>query len=186
MNAFAGWHHLRLVRELDRGETEHPRSSSQAVAKIYKYLQSLATNTRANFAEFSRGARRLLPAWWSRGNSKSRSSLRSRYSGKARVAGDFQRDHSKKNCTEEFSPTRFIGTALPKISGFRTVSQEQKNQKRTGVSNLLCSTNEPMRNAGPVRVFEALNRTQRTRRHRTPNRAKGSEGLIDAIYGYRR
>jgi hypothetical protein len=35
----------------------------------------------------------------------------------------------KKNRTEEFSPTRFIGTALPKISAFRTVSQEQKTQK---------------------------------------------------------
>jgi len=32
VNAFAGWHHLRLVRALDHGETEHPRSSIQAVA----------------------------------------------------------------------------------------------------------------------------------------------------------
>jgi|SRR5580704_8323627 uncharacterized protein (DUF302 family)/uncharacterized membrane protein YidH (DUF202 family) len=32
MNAFAGWHHLRLVQELDRGETEHSRASLQAVA----------------------------------------------------------------------------------------------------------------------------------------------------------
>jgi uncharacterized protein (DUF302 family) len=32
VNGFAGWHHLRLVRELDRGETEHSRPSRQAVA----------------------------------------------------------------------------------------------------------------------------------------------------------
>jgi uncharacterized protein (DUF302 family)/uncharacterized membrane protein YidH (DUF202 family) len=32
VNVFAGWHHLRLVRELDRGETEHSRPSTQAVA----------------------------------------------------------------------------------------------------------------------------------------------------------
>jgi uncharacterized protein (DUF302 family)/uncharacterized membrane protein YidH (DUF202 family) len=31
VNAFAGWHHLRLVGELDRGETEHSRPSTQAV-----------------------------------------------------------------------------------------------------------------------------------------------------------
>jgi hypothetical protein len=35
----------------------------------------------------------------------------------------------QKNRTEEFSPTRFIGTALPKVSEFRTVSQEQKTQR---------------------------------------------------------
>jgi uncharacterized protein (DUF302 family)/uncharacterized membrane protein YidH (DUF202 family) len=32
MNVFAGWHHLRLVRQLDRGRTEHSRPSTQAVA----------------------------------------------------------------------------------------------------------------------------------------------------------
>ncbi|MBF6571736.1 MAG: DUF202 domain-containing protein [Candidatus Binataceae bacterium] len=32
MNVFAGWHHLRLVRDLDLGETSHSRPSSQAVA----------------------------------------------------------------------------------------------------------------------------------------------------------
>ena len=32
MNVFAGWHHLRLIRELDLGETAHSRPSSQAVA----------------------------------------------------------------------------------------------------------------------------------------------------------
>jgi uncharacterized protein (DUF302 family)/uncharacterized membrane protein YidH (DUF202 family) len=32
MNAFAGWHHLQLVRELDRGETKHSHPSTQAVA----------------------------------------------------------------------------------------------------------------------------------------------------------
>jgi putative membrane protein len=32
VNAFAGWHHLRLVRDLDHGETEHSRPSIQAVA----------------------------------------------------------------------------------------------------------------------------------------------------------
>jgi uncharacterized protein (DUF302 family) len=32
VNIFAGWHHARLVRELDRGDTGHARSSTQAVA----------------------------------------------------------------------------------------------------------------------------------------------------------
>jgi uncharacterized protein (DUF302 family)/uncharacterized membrane protein YidH (DUF202 family) len=32
VNVFAGWHHLRLVRQLDRGETAHSRPSIQAVA----------------------------------------------------------------------------------------------------------------------------------------------------------
>jgi putative membrane protein len=32
VNVFAGWHHLRLVRELDVGETAHSRPSIQAVA----------------------------------------------------------------------------------------------------------------------------------------------------------
>ena len=32
VNVFAGWHHLRLVRELDLGETAHSRRSPQAVA----------------------------------------------------------------------------------------------------------------------------------------------------------
>lgn len=32
VNVFAGWHHMRLVRALDRGETSHAQSSLQAVA----------------------------------------------------------------------------------------------------------------------------------------------------------
>ena len=32
VNVFAGWHHMRLVRALDRGDTSHSRSSMQAVA----------------------------------------------------------------------------------------------------------------------------------------------------------
>lgn len=32
MNVFAGWHHLRLIGELDRGETSHSHASAQAVA----------------------------------------------------------------------------------------------------------------------------------------------------------
>jgi putative membrane protein len=32
VNAFAGWHHLRLVRDLDRGATSHSRPSKQVVA----------------------------------------------------------------------------------------------------------------------------------------------------------
>jgi putative membrane protein len=32
VNIFAGWHHLRLVRELDVGATFHSRASTQAVA----------------------------------------------------------------------------------------------------------------------------------------------------------
>jgi putative membrane protein len=32
VNVFAGWHHLRLVRELDRGQTEYSRPSTQVAA----------------------------------------------------------------------------------------------------------------------------------------------------------
>src|SRR5206468_11791508 len=32
VNVFAGWHHARLVRELDRGETTHSRPLTSAVA----------------------------------------------------------------------------------------------------------------------------------------------------------
>ena len=31
-NAFAGWHHIRLVKYLNRGETSRPHSSIQAIA----------------------------------------------------------------------------------------------------------------------------------------------------------
>jgi putative membrane protein len=32
VNVFAGWHHLQLIHELDRGQTDHSRSSTHAVA----------------------------------------------------------------------------------------------------------------------------------------------------------
>ncbi|SRR6266849_4731868 len=35
VNVFAGWHHARLVRELDRGEAAHSRPSIQAVALAF-------------------------------------------------------------------------------------------------------------------------------------------------------
>jgi uncharacterized protein (DUF302 family)/uncharacterized membrane protein YidH (DUF202 family) len=35
VNVFSGWQHARLVRELDRGETEHFRPSTQAVAVAF-------------------------------------------------------------------------------------------------------------------------------------------------------
>jgi putative membrane protein len=35
VNVFSGWHHLRLVRELDLGETAHSRPSTQAVAVAF-------------------------------------------------------------------------------------------------------------------------------------------------------
>jgi len=35
VNIFSGWHHLRLLRELDRGETEHSRPSTQAVVVAF-------------------------------------------------------------------------------------------------------------------------------------------------------
>jgi uncharacterized protein (DUF302 family)/uncharacterized membrane protein YidH (DUF202 family) len=35
MNAFAGWHHVRLVRTLDRGDTEHSRPSIQGAAVAF-------------------------------------------------------------------------------------------------------------------------------------------------------
>jgi len=44
VNALAGWHHLRLVRELDRGRTEHSRPQTQAVAiAFFLALLGLAT-----------------------------------------------------------------------------------------------------------------------------------------------
>jgi putative membrane protein len=35
VNLFAGWHHLRLVRDLDRGVLSHSRPSRQAVAVAF-------------------------------------------------------------------------------------------------------------------------------------------------------
>lgn len=35
VNIFSGWHHVRLVRELDRGETTHSRPYKQAVAVAF-------------------------------------------------------------------------------------------------------------------------------------------------------
>ncbi|MGB9257304.1 MAG: hypothetical protein WCC25_20880, partial [Candidatus Korobacteraceae bacterium] len=32
VNILAGWHHVRLIRALDRGDTEHSRPSIQPVA----------------------------------------------------------------------------------------------------------------------------------------------------------
>jgi len=57
LNVFAGWHHTRLVRELDRGETAHFRSATQAVAVAFFlavvglamviYLVSLRSSARS-------------------------------------------------------------------------------------------------------------------------------------------
>jgi uncharacterized protein (DUF302 family)/uncharacterized membrane protein YidH (DUF202 family) len=59
VNVFAGWHHARLVRELDRGETVHSRPLSQAVAIAFFlalvglamaiYLVSVRSSTRSQF-----------------------------------------------------------------------------------------------------------------------------------------
>jgi putative membrane protein len=56
VNAFAGWHHVRLVRELDRGETSHSHAAIQAVAIAFFlalvglamaiYLISIRVSTR--------------------------------------------------------------------------------------------------------------------------------------------
>lgn len=35
VNLLAGWHHLRLVHELDRGETSHSHSTAQAAAVAF-------------------------------------------------------------------------------------------------------------------------------------------------------
>ncbi len=35
VNVVAGWHHLRLIRQLDRGETNHPHAAAQAVAAAF-------------------------------------------------------------------------------------------------------------------------------------------------------
>jgi putative membrane protein len=35
VNVFAGWHHFHLVKELDRGETEHSHAAKQAVAVAF-------------------------------------------------------------------------------------------------------------------------------------------------------
>ena len=60
VNAFAGWHHLRLVRELDHGQTDHSRPSTQAVAIAFFlalvglamaiYLVSVRSSTHSQFA----------------------------------------------------------------------------------------------------------------------------------------
>ena len=60
VNVFAGWHHARLVRELDRGETTHSRSSTQAIAIAFFlalvglamaiYLVSVRSSTPSQFA----------------------------------------------------------------------------------------------------------------------------------------
>jgi uncharacterized protein (DUF302 family)/uncharacterized membrane protein YidH (DUF202 family) len=57
-NLFAGWHHLCLVRELDRGETTHSRASTQAAAIAFfvalvglamaVYLVSVRSSTRSH------------------------------------------------------------------------------------------------------------------------------------------
>jgi len=59
VNVFAGWHHLRLVRELDRGRTDHSRPSTQAVAIAFflalvglamtVYLVSVRSSTSSQF-----------------------------------------------------------------------------------------------------------------------------------------
>jgi putative membrane protein len=56
VNVYAGWHHVRLVRELDRGDTENSRRSLQPVAIAFFlalvglamaiYLLSVRTSTR--------------------------------------------------------------------------------------------------------------------------------------------
>jgi uncharacterized protein (DUF302 family)/uncharacterized membrane protein YidH (DUF202 family) len=61
MNVFAGWHHARLVRELDRGETVHSRPLSQTVAIAFFlalvglamaiYLVSVRSSIRSQFAD---------------------------------------------------------------------------------------------------------------------------------------
>ena len=60
VNVFAGWHHVRLVRELDRGETAFSRPSVQAVAIAFFlalvglamaiYLISVRSSTSSRFA----------------------------------------------------------------------------------------------------------------------------------------
>lgn len=35
VNVFAGWHHYRLIEELNRGETEHSHAANQAVAVAF-------------------------------------------------------------------------------------------------------------------------------------------------------
>jgi len=60
VNVFAGWHHLRLVRELDHGQTDHSRPSTQAVAIAFFlalvglamaiYLVSVRSSTHSQFA----------------------------------------------------------------------------------------------------------------------------------------
>jgi putative membrane protein len=58
VNIYAGWHHVRLVRQLDRGETARSRRSLQPVAIAFFlalvglamaiYLVSVPTSTRPN------------------------------------------------------------------------------------------------------------------------------------------
>jgi uncharacterized protein (DUF302 family)/uncharacterized membrane protein YidH (DUF202 family) len=61
VNVCSGWRHARLVRELDRGETEHSRPSTQAVAialflalvglAMAIYLVSVRSSARSQFEQ---------------------------------------------------------------------------------------------------------------------------------------
>jgi uncharacterized membrane protein YidH (DUF202 family) len=47
VNVFAGWHHLRLGRELDRGATAHSRSGSLIQAVAIAFFLALVGLTMA-------------------------------------------------------------------------------------------------------------------------------------------
>jgi putative membrane protein len=51
VNVFSGWHHLQLVRELDRGETEHSRPSRQAVAVAFSGIGWAGNGDLSGFGE---------------------------------------------------------------------------------------------------------------------------------------
>jgi putative membrane protein len=59
VNVFAGWHHMRLVKALDRGETSHSQSSLQAVA--IAFFLGLVGLAMAIYLVSVRGSAHSLP-----------------------------------------------------------------------------------------------------------------------------
>jgi putative membrane protein len=59
VNVFAGWHHMRLVKALDRGETSHSQSSLQAVA--IAFFLGLVGLSMAIYLVSVRGSAPALP-----------------------------------------------------------------------------------------------------------------------------
>jgi uncharacterized protein (DUF302 family)/uncharacterized membrane protein YidH (DUF202 family) len=90
VNAFAGWHHVRLVRALDRGDKSHSRPSMQAVA-IALFL-ALAGLAMAIYLVSVRDSSRSQP-----GSSKEISMTLSKDNGMVEIASKHSVDQTVEN-----------------------------------------------------------------------------------------